>query len=109
MLVMARASLSAAEAVSLRADAATELPSDVREAVEAYLRLDRARRETLKTAGPRAWLFQPVVNYRTLEFDRPLSRRSAEMIVKHWGEFAGLGRVTPKMLRGALEGAPAES
>jgi len=38
-----------------------------------YVRLDRKRREALHSDGAEAYLFQPVVNYRTLEFARPLS------------------------------------
>lgn len=43
--------------------------------------------------------FQPLVNYRSLVFDKPLSPRMVQKIVAHWGEFTGLGRVTPHDLR----------
>ena len=75
------------------------LPQEVRGAIEEYLRLDRKRRETLRSDGPDAYLFQPLVNYRTLEFAKPLSTRMAWNIVKRWGEFTGIGKLSPHDLR----------
>lgn len=75
------------------------LPKDVKEAVDDYLKLDTARRRTLHSDGPDAYLFQPLVNYRSLVFDKPLSQRMVQKIVAHWGEFTGIGRVTPHDLR----------
>ena len=75
------------------------LPRDVRQAVEEYLRLDRERRESLGTAGPDAWLFQPTQNYRTLVHAKPISRRQVGNLVMKWGEYAGVGHVTPHDLR----------
>ena len=75
------------------------LPKDVKEAIDNYLRLDRERRQTLHSGGDEAYLFQPVVNYRTLEFDRPLSTRMVQKIVARWAEFTGIGHVTPHDLR----------
>jgi integrase/recombinase XerD len=75
------------------------LPKDVKEAVDEYLRLDRARRQTLRSGGDEAYLFQPTVNYRTLEFDRPLSPRMIQRVVGKWGRFTGVGHVTPHDLR----------
>jgi hypothetical protein len=49
------------------------LPKDVREAVDNYLRLDGKWREIVHSGGADAPLFQPLVNYRTLDFDKPLS------------------------------------
>src|SRR3712207_1758709 len=43
--------------------------------------------------------FQPSINYRTLEFDRPLSPRTLPKIVSRCAEFTGIGRVTPHDLR----------
>jgi integrase/recombinase XerD len=75
------------------------LPKDVREAIDDYLKLDRERRRTLHSGGDEAYLFQPIVNYRTLEFDRPLSTRMVQKIVARWAEFTGIGHVTPHDLR----------
>jgi site-specific recombinase XerD len=75
------------------------VPPDVKEAIDHYLRLDRKRRNLVKSGGPRAYLFQPLVNYRTLEFDRPLTRQHVARIVKRWADYARLGKVTPHDLR----------
>lgn len=75
------------------------LPKDVKEAIDDYLKLDGPRRRTLHSDGPDAYLFQPLVNYRSLVFDKPLSPRMVQKIVSHWGEFTGVGRVTPHDLR----------
>jgi integrase/recombinase XerD len=75
------------------------LPKEVKEAMDEYLKLDRDRRGTLRSGGDEAYLFQPVVNYRTLEFDRPLSTRMVQKIVGRWAEFTGIGHVTPHDLR----------
>jgi integrase/recombinase XerD len=75
------------------------LPKDVKEAIDDYLRLDRTRRQTLHSHGDEAHLFQPLVNYRTLEFDKPLSHRMVQKIVARWAEYTGIGHVTPHDLR----------
>jgi integrase/recombinase XerD len=75
------------------------LPKDVKQAIDDYLKLDNSRRLTLHSSGDEAYLFQPVINYRTLVFDKPLSPRMVQKIVAHWGEFTGVGRVTPHDLR----------
>src|SRR3712207_3831425 len=89
MLVMLRLSLRVAEACALRSSSVKwshgrwtlrckvkggreevwPLPKDVKEAVDAYLKLDADRRATLHSDGAEAFLFQPHTNYRTLEFD----------------------------------------
>jgi integrase len=71
------------------------LPKDVKEAIDEYLKLDGPRRGTLHSDRDDAFLFQPSINYRTLEFDKPLSPRMVQKIVARWGEFTGIGRVTP--------------
>lgn len=79
---------------------AIPLPKEVKHAVDEYLKLDRDRRKILKTAeGNEAWLFQPTTNYRTLQFDKPLSTTMVWHIVKRWGEFTGIGKVSPHDLR----------
>ena len=75
------------------------LPTDVRAALDDYLRLDRRRREQLRCGGPDAFVFQPHTNYRTLEFDKPLSARMARNVVTRWADFSGVGKVSPHDLR----------
>lgn len=119
MLVMLRLSLRLAEASRLRVSSIRwshgrwtlrctikggkeevwPLPKDVKEAIDEYLRLDRSRRETLHSGGEDAYLFQPTVNYRTLEFDRPLSPRMIQKVITKWGKYTGVGHVTPHDLR----------
>ena len=119
MLVMLRLGLRVSEACSLKASSihwshgrwtvrlkvkggrerTLPLPQEVRQAVEEYLRLDRQRREALHSGGPEAYLFQPAVNYRTLEFSKPLSTRMAWNIVQRWADYGRLGRISPHDLR----------
>jgi integrase/recombinase XerD len=75
------------------------LPSEVKAALDEYLKLDRKRRTLQHTDGAQSALFQPLVNYRTLEFDKPLSTTQAWKIVRRWAEFTGLGKVSPHDLR----------
>lgn len=76
------------------------LPKEVKQAIDEYLKLDRDRRKILKTdGGNESWLFQPVTNYRTLVFDKPLSSTMVWYIVRRWGEFTGIGKVSPHDLR----------
>ena len=119
MLVMLRLGLRVSEACSLRAslmswshgrwtlrlkvkggrERTLPLPQEVRAAVDEYLRLDRRRREALHSGGPDAYLFQPAVNYRTLEFSKPLSTRMAWNVVQRWADYGRLGRISPHDLR----------
>ena len=119
MLVMLRLGLRVSEACSLRASSVRwshgrwtvrlkvkggrertlPLPQEVRAAVDEYLRLDRGRREALHSGGEEAYLFQPAVNYRTLEFSKPLSTRMAWNIVQRWADYGRLGRISPHDLR----------
>ncbi len=75
------------------------LPADIKEAIDKYLRLDFRRRQSLHSDGPDAPLFQPHSNYRTLVFDKALSPRHVQRIVARWGQFSGVGKVTPHDLR----------
>lgn len=76
------------------------LPTDVKKAIDEYLRLDRDRRKILKTdGGSESWIFQPITNYRTLVFDKSLSTTMVWYIVKKWGDFGGIGKVSPHDLR----------
>lgn len=75
------------------------VPDEVRAAIKEYLKLDEVRRRNLHSNGDEAYLFQPSVNYRTLEFDKPLSTRMANKIVARWGEYCGVGKLSPHDLR----------
>jgi site-specific recombinase XerD len=119
MLVMLRLSLRVSEVCSLRASSVKwshgrwtlrckvkggreevwPLPKDVKEAVDQYLRLDQNRREIAHSDGEYAHLFQPHTNYRTLEFDKGLSTRMAQKIVKRWADYSRLGDLSPHDLR----------
>ncbi|HYY58129.1 MAG TPA: site-specific integrase, partial [Pyrinomonadaceae bacterium] len=119
MLVMLRLSLRVSEVCSLRASSMKwshgrwtlrckvkggreevwPLPKDVKEAIDHYLRLDRKRREIVHSDGDQAPLFQPHTNYRTLDFDKPLSTRMVQKIVKRWADYSPLGDLSPHDLR----------
>lgn len=75
------------------------LPKEVKRAIDDYLELDAPRRRALRTNGKDAYLFQPLVNYRTLQFNKPLSARMIQQIVGQWGELTGVGKVRPHDLR----------
>jgi integrase/recombinase XerD len=75
------------------------LPSEVKKAIDEYLRLDRARRSLQHSDGEDAYIFQPLVNYRTLVFNKPLSSVMIWQIVKKWGRHTGIGDVSPHDLR----------
>lgn len=76
------------------------LPKEVKTAIDDYLRLDRDRRRLLHSEGDfDSWIFQPVTNYRPLVFNKPLSTTMVWSITKRWGEFAGIGKVSPHDLR----------
>lgn len=76
------------------------LPTDVKKAIDTYLVLDRDRRKILKTDdGSESWIFQPISNYRTLVFDKPLSTTMVWYLTRKWGEFSGIGKVSPHDLR----------
>lgn len=119
MLVMLRLSLRVSEVCSLHASSMKwshgrwtlrcrvkggreevwPLPKDVKEVIDNYLRLDSKRREVVHSGGPEAHLFQPVTNYRTLEFSKALSTRMVQKIVKRWADYSRLGDLSPHDLR----------
>jgi integrase/recombinase XerD len=110
LLVLARTSLRVSEVRNLRASSIVwshgrwtarvkvkggrertiPLPKDVKQAIDHYLKLDAGRRQHLHSDGDDAFIFQPIVNYRTLEFDKALSARHICQIVNRWADFAGL-------------------
>ena len=75
------------------------IPSDVKQAIDEYLRLDHTRRSLQHSGGPDQFLFQPHTNYRTLEFNKPLSATMAWHLVRKWGRFTGVGKLSPHDLR----------
>jgi integrase/recombinase XerD len=119
MLVMLRLSLRVSEVCSLRSSSVKwshgrwtlrckvkggreevwPLPKDVKEAVDHYLKLDRKRREVTHSDGDNAHLFQPHTNYRTLDFDKALSTRMVQKIVKRWADYSRIGDLSPHDLR----------
>ena len=119
MLVMLRLSLRVSEVCSLRASSVKwshgrwtlrckvkggreevwPLPKDVKEAIDEYLKLDRKRREISHSGGDDAYLFQPHVNYRTLEFSKPPSARMVQKIVARWAEYSRICDLSPHDLR----------
>jgi integrase/recombinase XerD len=119
MLVMLRLSLRVAEVCALRASSIKwshgrwtlrckikggreevwPLPKDVKEAIDAYLKLDARRRAVLHSDEGDTFLFQPHLNYRTLVFDKALSTRMVQNIVKRWANFGGIGDLSPHDLR----------
>lgn len=75
------------------------VPGEVKKAIDEYLRLDRTRRSLQHSDGPDQFIFQPHTNYRTLEFNKPLSATMAWHIVRKWGKFTGVGKLSPHDLR----------
>jgi integrase len=71
----------------------------VKEAIDDYLRLDGKRREIAHSGGEYVYLFQPHTNYRTLDFDRAVSTRMVQKIVKKWADYSRLGDLLPHDLR----------
>jgi integrase len=78
---------------------AQPIPSEVKKAIDEYLRLDRTRRSLQHSDGDEQFIFQPHTNYRTLEFNKPLSSTMAWQIVRKWGQFSGVGKLSPHDLR----------
>jgi integrase/recombinase XerD len=119
MLVMLRLSLRVSEVCSLRASSVKwshgrwtlrckvkggreetwPLPKDVKAAIDDYLQLDRERREISHSDGEDAFLFQPHVNYRTLEFRKGISTRMVQKIVERWADYSRIGDLSPHDLR----------
>lgn len=119
LLTMLRLGLRVSEVCSLRASAikwshgrwivkckvkggrerTLPVPSEVKKAIDEYLKLDAERREPLHCDGADAYLFQPHTNYRTLIFDKGLSSRMAWNIVSRWASYGGIGKLSPHDLR----------
>lgn len=121
ILVMLRTSLRVSEAVSMRVcdirwdpgeaawllkhrgkggkERTKPLPADVKEAIDGYLRLDENLRRMTKTGGREAFVFQAAKNNRFVGEMSPITATLGWMIVRRWGEYAGLGHVSPHDLR----------
>jgi len=119
LLLMLRTSLRVAEACSLKVSSVKwshgrwilrckvkggrertlPLPQEVKQAIDEYLKIDRARRVKLLCDGADSNLFQPVINNRTLIFDKGLLTTMAWHIVRRWGEYGGIGKLSPHDLR----------
>jgi integrase/recombinase XerD len=75
------------------------IPSEVKKAIDEYLRLDRTRRSLQHSDGEEQFIFQPHTNYRTLEFNKSLSSTMAWQVVRKWAQFTGIGKLSPHDLR----------
>jgi len=75
------------------------LPKDVKKAIDNYLSLDRENRQTMKTNGEDAYLFQADPNKRWFGENNPLSTRHVWHLVKRYSKLAGIGDVSPHDLR----------
>lgn len=75
------------------------LPKDVKKAIDNYLNLDRSNRQTMKTNGEDAYLFQADPNKRWFGENNPLSTRHIWHLVKKYCRLAGIGDVSPHDLR----------
>jgi len=64
------------------------LSRGIKEAIDHYLKLDRQRRELAHSGTEHAPPFQLRTNYRTLEFDRVLTPRMVQKIVKKWANYS---------------------
>ncbi|MGI8466862.1 MAG: tyrosine-type recombinase/integrase [Pyrinomonadaceae bacterium] len=75
------------------------LPKDVKKAIDNYLNLDRNNRQTMKTNGEDAYLFQADPNKRWAGENNPLSSRHIWHLVKKHSKLVSIGDVSPHDLR----------
>lgn len=75
------------------------LPDDVKEAIDGYLQLDKSRRQKAETDKEDSFVFQPLVNNRTENLNKPISRVRAWQVVQKWCDVAGLKRRGPHAFR----------
>lgn len=75
------------------------LPKDLKQAIDAYLKLDEKNRRQMGTGGEDAYIFQADVRRRNFGEVRPLSTRHVWHLVRKWGRFTGVGHLTPHDLR----------
>lgn len=70
-----------------RSERTFPLPDDVREAIDECIKLDRSRRRHLHSDRLDQYIFQPITNYRTLEFNRPISTTQVWNNVRGWSSY----------------------
>lgn len=119
ILIMLRLSLRVSEVCSLRQSSISRtngrqvltvklkggreeirpLPADVKKAIDNYLFLDRGNRQTMRTNGVDAYLFQADPNKRWFAENNPLSTRHIWHLVKKYSKLVGIGDVSPHDLR----------
>lgn len=75
------------------------IPQDVKRAIDEYLRIDASNRQTMKTGGSDAFLFQADVRRRSFGENKALTTRHLWHLIKKWAGYAGIGKVTPHDLR----------
>ena len=75
------------------------IPTDVKKAIDEYLRIDASNRQTMKTGGSNAFIFQADVSRRTFGENSALTTRHLWHLIKKWADFSGIGKVTPHDLR----------
>ncbi|MGH9898836.1 MAG: tyrosine-type recombinase/integrase, partial [Pyrinomonadaceae bacterium] len=75
------------------------IPRDVKAAIDRYLQMDEHNRQVTKTGGIDAAIFQADVEKRFIGLMRPLTTRHIWHLVRKWGKFTGVGKVTPHDLR----------
>ena len=75
------------------------LPSEVKKAIDVYLKIDRSDRETLKSDGANGFLFQSTSSHRYVGKNTALTTRHVWHLVKKYADLTGIGDVTPHDLR----------
>lgn len=75
------------------------LPTDVKKALDNYLKLDLENREIMKSGGEDAYIFQAEPNKRWFGENKSLSTRHVWHLVKKYAKLAGIGEVSPHDLR----------
>lgn len=75
------------------------LPKDVKKAVDDYLKLDRDKRETVRTDQENAYLFQAAPTQSFFGENKPLTSRHLWHLVKTSSKLCGIGDVSPHDLR----------
>ncbi|MBS1807536.1 MAG: tyrosine-type recombinase/integrase [Acidobacteria bacterium] len=75
------------------------LPGDVKREIDRYLQLDQRRRVIQHSDNEDSAIFQPVVNYATLVYNKPLTPRQVQRLLAKWASYVGLKKITPHDLR----------
>jgi site-specific recombinase XerD len=64
------------------------VPQDVKRAIDEYLRIDASNRQTMKTGGSDAFIFQADVSRRNFGENRALTTRHLWHLIKKWTGFS---------------------